>query len=256
MKTFWTILLVCFGGLAFIGLLLRNTALTHVFFVLGGLVAFWGIFIQMGPATVALYQRRRVKLTLQQMALEMAAQSDAELLDKFPKKFDLSEEQQRQLFPSALAMFPNGFQRSLEALDAARIELQKRNISIPPVDFQPLPFRQQKETRNLRQVLHWCIFTALFSIPLFLYITHHPAGGNLAATIIQIAVPILAILSTLGLVVIPCVLWMQYTLFRERHCKLAALSESIREASLSSSQSCREMQAINAASAPASQTDS
>jgi hypothetical protein len=208
-------------------LLLRNTALTRMFFILGGLVAIWGIFIQMGPAMVALYQRRRVKLTSQEMALAMAAQSDAELLDKFPKMFDMSEEQLRQLFPSALAMFPNGFQRSLAALDAARIELQKRNVPIPPVDFQPVPFRQQKETRTLRHVLHWCIFTALFSIPLFLYITRHPAAGNVAAMIVQISVPILAILSLLGLVVVPALLWIQYTLFRERHRKLAALSKAI-----------------------------
>jgi hypothetical protein len=237
MRKVLTILLASLVGLAFIGTLAMNKMLTNVFFSFGGIAVFWGIFIQMGPAMIAIYQRRRSKLTPQELAIEMAAESDQQLLDKFPRVFDLSDEQQRELFPSALAMFPEGFQRSLEALDAARMELQGRNVPIPQVDFQPLRFMQLKESRDIRQVLSWCGFTALFFVPMYLYVIHHFDGGIVhaenhvtftpAAIVIQIVIPILAVISALGLVVIPCVLLMQYTVFRNRRRKLAALAEAI-----------------------------
>jgi hypothetical protein len=232
-----TILLVSLVGLAFIGTLSMNTIMTNVFFSFGAFVVFWGIFIQMGPAMIAIFQRRKAKLTSQQLAIEMSAKSDQQLLDLFPKVFDMSDEQQRELFPSAIAMFPNGFQRSLEALDAARIELQKRNIPIPQVDFQPSRFMQLKENRDIKQVLIWCVFTALFSVPMSLHVIHQFDDGifhvendatfNLAPIFFQIVTPILAVISTLGLVVIPCVLLIQYTVFRDRQRKLAALSGAI-----------------------------
>jgi hypothetical protein len=214
-----------------------KTVLTILLASLGGLAVVWGIFIQMGPAMAALYQGRKGKLTPQQLAIEMAAQSDQQLLDLFPKVFDLSDEQQRELFPSALAMFPDGFRRSLEALDAARVELQKRNIPVPQPDFQPLRFLQLKESRVLMHVLSWCIFIALFSVPMSLGVMRdfdnsvargeNHARANFAAIFIQIATPILAVISTLGLVVIPCVFLVQYAVFRNRRRKVAALSEAI-----------------------------
>ena len=228
------ILLASLGVLAFIGTLSKSAVLTKVFFFFGGLAVFWGIFIQMGPAMIAIYQRRKAKLTSEQLAIEMADKSDEQLLERFPKVFDMSDEQQRELFPSALAMFPKGFQRSLEALEAARIELQKRNIPMPEVDFQPLRFMQLRESRDIKQVLSWCVFTALLFVPMLLYVIHHFDVGmargenyatfNTAAIYIQIVIPILAVISTLGLVVIPCVLLIQYTVFRDRRRKLAALS--------------------------------
>jgi hypothetical protein len=237
MKTVLAILLASVGGLAYIGTLSKNSVLTSVFFTLGGFAVFWGIFIQMGPAMIATFQRRRTKLTSQQLAIEIAAESDQQLLDKFPKVFDMSDEQQRELFPSALAMFPNGFQRSLEALDAARIELQKRNTPIPQVDFQPFRFMELKENRDIKRVLKWCVFIALFSVPMSLRLIHQFHDDmvhgesylttNLAAISIRIATPILAITSTLGVVVIPWVLLIQYSIFRDRQRKLAALSGAI-----------------------------
>jgi hypothetical protein len=238
MKTVLAILLpASVGGQAFIGTLARNTLLTSIFFTLAGFAVLWGIFIQMGPAMIAIYQRRRTKLTPQQLAMEMAAQSDLQLLDKFPKQFDMSDEQQRELFPSALAMFPDGFQRSLEALDAARIELQKRNTPIPQVPFQSFRFMELKENRDLTRVLKWCVVIALLSVPMSLRLIHqyHHAvvhgesylTTNLAAIFIRIAAPILAITSSLGVVVIPWVLLIQYTIFCHRRRKLASLSEAI-----------------------------
>jgi hypothetical protein len=237
MKTVLAILLASVGGLAYIGTLSKNSVLTSVFFTLGGFAVFWGIFIQMGPAMIATFQRRRTKLTSQQLAIEIAAESDQQLLDKFPKVFDMSDEQQRELFPTALAMFPNGFQRSLEGLDTARMELQKRNIPMPQVDFQPFRFMELKENRDIKRVLQWCAVVALLSVPLSLVFIRqfHDAMVhgesyvtiNLALIFIRIATPILAVTSTLGVVAIPCVLLIQYSIFRDRRRKLAALSGAI-----------------------------
>lgn len=232
-----TVLLVLLGGVAFIVALSIKTVLASVFFSIGGFAVFWGIFIQMRPTMIALYRRRSGKLTPEELAIEMAARSDQELLDKFPRVFDMTDEQQRELFPSALAMFPEGFERSLETLGAARKELQNRNIPIPQVDFQPLQFMELKETRHIKQVLRWCIFTALFCLPVSLYVIFFFKGGmvhgeshmtfNAATIIIRIATTIVTGISVLGVIVIPCVLVIQLAVFRERRRKVAALSEAI-----------------------------
>ncbi|HEY3912938.1 MAG TPA: hypothetical protein VGN61_00515, partial [Verrucomicrobiae bacterium] len=99
-----------------------------VFFTFGGFAVFWGVILQMWPTMRMLWERSRGKLTSEELAIEMAKLSDEQLTSKFPKVFNMSDKHVRQLFPSEIAMFPEGFQWSVEALDAARLELQKRNV--------------------------------------------------------------------------------------------------------------------------------
>lgn len=236
-----TILSASLAVFAFIGTLLRNAVLTNVFFCFGGIAVFWGIFIQMVPAMFALYHRRKARPTSEQLAVAMAGMSDQQLLDMFPTVFDMSDQQQREFFPGALAMFPHGFHRCLEALDAARLELHKRNVPVPLVEFQPLLFMQLKESRDLRRVFGWCILAALIAVPMSFRVMRHPVRTmvrgehsvtyDLAAIFIQIATPIIAGTAALALVVIPCILLVQYRIHRKRQRRLAALAAAIAESS-------------------------
>jgi hypothetical protein len=230
-----TILMVFLNGVAFIGGPSTVTLFKCVFFTFGGFAVFWGVFIQMGPTILALRQRSKGMLTSEELAMEMAELSEEQLISKFPRVFDMSEKQVRQLFPSQIAMFPEGFQWSVEALNAARLELQRRNIPVPKVEFQPARFMELQENRNLKQIFKWCLMNACFSVPTSFLVVHHLSGVvirgggifSLATIFVQTITPLAAILSTLGLVVIPCVLLAQYAIFRKRRRKLSALSEAI-----------------------------